>query len=947
MKLFNAIKTFIICLSILALNACMDTTQKHMDLSGEWSFAIDSLNVGENENWFSKDLTDIVKLPASMAENGKGNDVTVNTNWTGNMWNDSLWYKDPKMKKYRQKGNIKVPFWLTPVKDYKGAAWYQKSVTIPEDWNNKKINLHLERVHWESTVWVDDKKVGMQNTLATSHDYDLTEFLTARNHAISIRVDNRVKDINVGIDAHSISDNTQSNWNGIVGDIELRATPKLSLSLVKLYPDVSNKTVKVVAQIENYSENSNATLMLQAKEKSIDAEVLGEVKKEIKLNSNNEIEVVYDMGDNPKLWDEFNPNLYEMQLTLKSDEGTDTKTIDFGMREFKADGTVFKVNGRPIYLRGTLECAIFPKTGYPPTDVDSWKRIYKIIQAHGLNHMRFHSWCPPESAFEAADEMGVYIQAEASAWLANLGDGTPVDKWLYKEGEAIINAYGNHPSFVMMTYGNEPSGKYHKEYLTKYVDYFKDFDNRRLYTSGAGYPYLDNMDYYNHRGPRIQGWNENLKSVINAKPPQTEFDWSKFIDKTPMPYVSHEMGQWCVYPNFKEMAKYTGVLKPKNFKIFKESLEENGMEKLADSFLLASGKLQTLCYKADIEAALRTKGMAGFQLLDLHDFPGQGTALVGVLDAFWDEKGYVSPEEFKNFSGTTVPLARLAKRTFKNTDTLSAEIEIAHFGKEALKNAIPKWTLTKSNGSVFSKGELKTVDIPIGNGIKLGAINQHLIAIDNPQKLILNVMVNEFKNSWDIWVYPNQKASINNKSGYKVISKLDANTLAYLNNGGNVLLNITKGDIKSEYGGDIGIGFSSIFWNTSWTKEQKPHTLGVLCNPEHPALTHFPTEYHSNWQWWDAMSHSNVIIFDDLPNLQPIIRVIDDWFKNRKTALLFEAQVGQGKLIFSGIDLHTNIENRLEAKQLLYSLQSYMESDDFKPKTILNTNHIQNLLNYK
>ncbi|WP_396600884.1 glycoside hydrolase family 2 protein [Algibacter sp. R77976] len=925
----------------------MDTTQKHMDLSGEWSFAIDSLNVGENENWFSKDLTDIVKLPASMAENGKGNDVTVNTNWTGNMWNDSLWYKDPKMKKYRQKGNIKVPFWLTPVKDYKGAAWYQKSVTIPEDWNNKKINLHLERVHWESTVWVDDKKVGMQNTLATSHDYDLTEFLTARNHAISIRVDNRVKDINVGIDAHSISDNTQSNWNGIVGDIELRATPKLSLSLVKLYPDVSNKTVKVVAQIENYSENSNATLMLQAKEKSIDAEVLGEVKKEIKLNSNNEIEVVYDMGDNPKLWDEFNPNLYEMQLTLKSDEGTDTKTIDFGMREFKADGTVFKVNGRPIYLRGTLECAIFPKTGYPPTDVDSWKRIYKIIQAHGLNHMRFHSWCPPESAFEAADEMGVYIQAEASAWLANLGDGTPVDKWLYKEGEAIINAYGNHPSFVMMTYGNEPSGKYHKEYLTKYVDYFKDFDNRRLYTSGAGYPYLDNMDYYNHRGPRIQGWNENLKSVINAKPPQTEFDWSKFIDKTPMPYVSHEMGQWCVYPNFKEMAKYTGVLKPKNFKIFKESLEENGMEKLADSFLLASGKLQTLCYKADIEAALRTKGMAGFQLLDLHDFPGQGTALVGVLDAFWDEKGYVSPEEFKNFSGTTVPLARLAKRTFKNTDTLSAEIEIAHFGKEALKNAIPKWTLTKSNGSVFSKGELKTVDIPIGNGIKLGAINQHLIAIDNPQKLILNVMVNEFKNSWDIWVYPNQKASINNKSGYKVISKLDANTLAYLNNGGNVLLNITKGDIKSEYGGDIGIGFSSIFWNTSWTKEQKPHTLGVLCNPEHPALTHFPTEYHSNWQWWDAMSHSNVIIFDDLPNLQPIIRVIDDWFKNRKTALLFEAQVGQGKLIFSGIDLHTNIENRLEAKQLLYSLQSYMESDDFKPKTILNTNHIQNLLNYK
>jgi hypothetical protein len=929
------------------LNACADVTQKQMDLSGEWGFKIDSLDVGENESWFSKDLTDVVKLPASMAENGKGNDVTVNTNWTGNMWNDSLWYKDPKMKKYRQKGNVKVPFWLTPVKDYKGAAWYQKTVNIPEDWKNKKINLHLERVHWESTVWVDDKKVGMQNTLGTSHDYDLSEVLTTGSHVISIRVDNRIKDINVGIDAHSVSDNTQSNWNGIVGDIQLRATPKLSLGLVKLYPDVSNKTVKVVVQIENYSEAKNVQLMLQAKEKSIDGNTLDALKKEISLNSNNEVVLEYDMGDNPKLWDEFNPNLYEMQLTLKSDEGIDTKGIDFGMRDFKADGTVFKINGRPIYLRGTLECAIFPKTGYPPTDVDAWKRIFEIIQAHGLNHMRFHSWCPPEAAFQAADEMGVYIQAEASAWLANLGDGTPVDTWLFKEGEAIINAYGNHPSFVMMTYGNEPSGKYHKEYLTKYVNHFKDFDNRRLYTSGAGYPYLENMDYYNHRGPRIQGWNENLKSVINAKAPQTEFDWSKFIDKTPMPYVSHEMGQWCVYPNFKEMSKYTGVLKPKNFEIFKETLEENGMEKLADSFLLASGRLQTLCYKADIEAALRTMGMAGFQLLDLHDFPGQGTALVGVLDAFWDEKGYVSPQEFSQFSGQTVPLARLQQRTFKNTDTLSATIEIAHFGENELKNVVPEWTLTTFDGSVFANGKLDKIDISIGNGIQLGTIHQPLNDIEKAQKLTLNIIVNNYKNTWDIWVYPNENTSIPTENSFKVVHKFDSNIIKFLESGGSVLLNITKGDIAPEYGGDIGIGFSSIFWNTSWTKEQKPHTLGILCNPEHPALADFPTEYHSNWQWWDAMSHSNAIIFDEIPEINPIVRVIDDWFKNRKTALIFEAKVGKGKLLFSGIDLHTNLNKRLEAQQLLYSLKKYMVSEDFNPRTTLSINEINKLLNYK
>ncbi|GAA4973951.1 sugar-binding domain-containing protein [Algibacter aquimarinus] len=946
MKFYKTIYILTICLSILALVACTDNQQKEMDLAGEWNFKIDALDVGEQDNWFNTTLNDVVKLPGSMAENGKGNDITVNTNWTGNMWNDSLWYKDPKMKKYRQKGNVKIPFWLQPVKDYKGAAWYQKTVVIPEDWNNQNINLHLERVHWESTVWVDDKKVGMQNTLATSHDYSLTDVLNPGEHTISIRVDNRINDIDVGKDAHSISDNTQSNWNGIVGDIKLSASPKLALGTIKLYPNVSNKTVKVVAQLNNSSNSKSAQLILQAKEKFVDGTVIQAQKKDIQITENKEVVLEYNMGDNPKLWDEFNPNLYEMQISLESDAGTDTKRINFGMRDFKAEGTIFKINERPIYLRGTLECAIFPKTGYPPTDVDSWKRIFKIIKAHGLNHMRFHSWCPPEAAFIAADEMGIYIQAEASAWLANLGDGNPVDKWLYKEGEAIINKYGNHPSFVMMTYGNEPSGRHHKAYLTDYVNHFKKFDDRRLYTSGAGYPYLDNMDYYNHRGPRIQGWNENLKSIINAKAPQTEFDWSTFIDKTPMPYVSHEMGQWCVYPNFKEMSKYTGVLKPKNFEIFKEILEENGMGKLADKFLLASGKLQTLCYKADIEAALRTKGMAGYQLLDLHDFPGQGTALVGVLDAFWDEKGYVSPEEFKAFSGKTVPLARLKQRTFKNTDTLSATIEIAHFGEEELKNTTPKWELTKSDGSLFSEGKLNTTDIPMGNGIELGTVNQSLNTITEVQKLTLNVSVNDFKNSWDIWVYPEEKPAIDSKIDFRVFSKLDAKTMAYLNNGGNVLLNITKGDIAPEYGGDIGIGFSSIFWNTSWTKEQKPHTLGILCNPEHPALANFPTEYHSNWQWWDAMSHSNAIIFDDMPDINPIVRVIDDWFKNRKTALIFEAKVGKGKLLFSGIDLHTNIDERLEAQQLLYSLKSYVASDAFNPETTIEIDQIKKLLKY-
>ncbi|WP_147676541.1 sugar-binding domain-containing protein [Algibacter pacificus] len=924
--------------------ACEHKQELSINLSGEWSFKIDSLDQGVKEQWFQKTWSEHINLPGSMTENGLGNDITVETNWTGNMWNDSLWYKDPKMKKYRQKGNVKVPFWLTPVKEYKGAAWYQKTVDIPNSWENKYINLGLERVHWESTVWVDGEKIDMQNSLATAHNFNLSKILTPGSHTISIRIDNRVKDIDVGVDAHSISDNTQSNWNGIIGNIELTATSNSHIGNVKLYPDVKGKKVAVVTQIKNFvATDNNYELQLEVKSKTNTDQVLEKTIKKLTPNSKGEINIDFPMGENPLLWDEFSPNLYEMILTLKSSSGTNVKSIDFGMRDFKTKGTIFTINDRPVFLRGTLECAIFPLTGYPPTDVDSWKRIFKIIQSHGLNHVRFHSWCPPEAAFQAADELGVYLQVEASAW-TTIGDGAPVDEWLYKEGEAIINAYGNHPSFVMMTYGNEPSGKHHKEYLKNYVDHFKTLDNRRLYTSAAGWPLIDNLDYYNHKGPRIQGWNQNLESIINKYPPQTAYDYKGLVEKTPMPYVTHEMGQWCVYPNFKEMSKYTGVLKPKNFEIFKETLEENDMLKLADSFLLASGKLQTLCYKADIEADLRTKNLAGFQLLDLHDFPGQGTALVGVLDPFWDEKGYVTPEEYSKFCNETVPLARLEKRIFKNSDSLKASIEVAHFGAKPLNNVTPSWTLTKVDGSVFAKGNFNETNIQLGNGIALGQLNVPLNKVNKALKLTLAVQVERFENTWDVWVYPSKETKIENESNIKVVNTLDNNTIDYLEQGGKVLLNITKGDIAADKGGDIGIGFSSIFWNTSWTNGQKPHTLGILCNPQHPALAHFPTEYHSNWQWWDAMSNSNAIILNDFPKeITPVVRVIDDWFQNRKTALIFEVKVGKGSLLISGIDLHTNIENRLEAKQLLFSLKSYMASDKFEPKIDVNLKTIKAL----
>jgi hypothetical protein len=555
--------------------------------------------------------------------------------------------------------------------------------------------------------------------------------------------------------------------------------------------------------------------------------------------------------------------------------------------------------------------------------------------------MRFHSWCPPEAAFEAADRSGFYLSIECSAW-ATVGDHKPIDTFLYEESNRIIANFGNHPSFCMMPYGNEPDGVHLKEYLTAFVKYWKAKDGRRLYTTASGWPFIPENDYNSSPAPRIQHWDEGLRSVINREAPRSDYDWDDSLPSHAIPTVSHEIGEWCVYPDFKEMREYDGVLKPKNFEIFRDKLREHGMARLADSFLLASGKLQVLCYKADIEAALRTPRFGGFQLLDLHDFPGQGTALVGVLNPFWEEKGYVSANEYCRFCNATVPLVRLPKMIYNNNEELVASVEIAHFGEAPLRDITPAWTLKNASGIVLFRGQLPRTNIPVGNGFKLGEIKQHLAAIKQAGRFILSVVVDGYENSWELFVYPDSLPTAD--PSIYVTQELDARARDMLDKGGKVLLTIKKGSVKPDKGGNAGIGFSSIFWNTSWTNGQAPHSLGILCDPRHPALQEFPTQYYSNWQWWDAMTHGDAIYLDSVSSyVQPIVRVIDDWFTARPLGLIFECRTGKGKLLVSGIDLLTDREKRPEARQLLFSLEKYMAGPRFAPQLMVELRTINEL----
>jgi hypothetical protein len=942
-------KLFILLLIITGCARQNTEIRKTCSLAGEWQFRIDSLDRGIENRWFDTLAEETVRLPGSMAENGKGDEVSLKTPWTGEIV-DKSYFTDKRYERYRRTGNIKIPFWLKPVKYYKGVAWYQKEVVIPAEWADKNIILFLERPHWESTVYVNGKKAGTENSLAVAHQFDITDLLIAGKNLISIRIDNRMI-VPVGINSHSITDHTQSNWNGIIGDISLRASSKVFIREVRIYPDPEGKKAKVIVALTNKPGTvfkGDVAISCESINQPVSQRMRNVVVPVTTDSKDLQLVIDYPMGKNPALWSEHRPSMYRLSVNLKGAGGKNLDYVaqNFGMRNFKARGTQFEVNGQLIFLRGTLECCIFPLTGYPPTDTKSWEKVLSTFKDYGLNTVRFHSWCPPEAAFDVADKLGMYFQIECSSWAnsgTTVGDGGELDGFIYREGDRILSAYGNHPSFCMLAYGNEPAGINQNAYLGKLLTYWKAGDSRRAYTSGAGWPIIPENDYNLIADPRIQHWGEGLKSIINREAPQTLFDYRDIISKYLIPTVSHEIGQWCVYPDFKEIEKYTGVLKATNFEIFRESLNENSMGDQSEDFLMASGKLQALCYKADIEAALRTPGFAGFHLLQLHDFPGQGTALVGVLNPFLESKGYITPGEFRMFCNETVPLARMQKMTYYNDEPFKAFIEIAHFGEKPMENAEFICQVTNDTGKIIKREIFIKDKIGIGNCTEIGLFQMGLSDFKIAQRLTLEVSVanSSFKNRWDFWVYPAKQEL---KTGSVLITdKLDKTASSFLKKGGSVLL-LNYGTIGKDKGANVAIGFSTIFWNTAWTNNQPPHTLGILCDPGHPVFNDFPTEFHSNWQWWDPVSHSQAMILNGFPsNLKPLIQPIDTWFENRRLALAFESKTGGGKLMVCSIDLINIPADRLVSRQLLISVLDYMNSDSFNPQVEVSIDKIKEL----
>ena len=965
---------YFLLIPLLLFAYILPSAAQTIDLSGQWQFRIDRDGKGESEAWYAATtpFDDTILLPASMPQRLKGDDISVNTRWVGSLY-DSSYFFNPYMKRYRNPGkDMKLQFFLTPDKHYVGKAWYKKTITLPDSADLPMYALYLERPHITTQVWVNGEKVDrMQKSLSVPHVFYLYGMLNPGENTIAICVDNDPETVKVGQDSHSITDQTQGDWNGIVGKMELR--PFNALDYVAVYPDIDNRRANVHVEMLDCKPGKKATLTLKATAFNTDkTHAVSSKPVQIILSDDKVVssDVALDMGDGMLLWDEFHPQLYRLEVCLTTADGrTYSKETVFGMRKIEIRDKMFYVNGRQIQLRGTVENCNFPNTGYPPMDVDSWLRVFNRCKAYGLNHVRFHSYCPPEAAFLAADMVGMYIQPEGPSWPnhgVKLGRGEPIDTYLMDESLAIVDEYGNHPSFTFFAFGNEPAGNWVK-WSTDHVAQMKQHDPRHLYCGfsvGGGWAWQPGSEYAVKAGARgLNEWSKRApESIVNFEKNITTYN-GKDMPNTPitMPFVSHETGQWCAFPNFDEIPKYTGVNKAKNFEIFRDLLRDNGMESRAHDFMMASGKLQAICYKAEIERTMRTPRYAGFQLLALNDYSGQGTALVGLTDVFFDDKGYMTSEEFREFCSPIVPLAKMPKFTYKSDETFVADVELNQFSDAAMKNAKIHWSLTpapKTQGGIMllnqpaplAEGDFDARDFPVGGNIPIGRISVPLSEVEEASRYTLSVSIpgTEVRNHWDIWVYPTQlttKVKYEKKSwipkGIYVTDSLDAKAIKTLNKGGKVL--ICAGG-KVTYGKEVVQQFTPVFWNTSWFKMRPPHTTGILVDNAHPIFDLFPTDYHSDLQWWELVNRAQVMQFTDFPtDFQPLVQSIDTWFVSRKIGMLFEAKVGKGKLVMTTMDITNNLDKRIVARQMRESILSYMQSDKFAPAWDININNVSDL----
>ena len=786
---------------------------------------------------------------------------------------------------------------------YVGKATWKRTVELSSTDCAYPLELFLERVMWASEAFWDGEPMRPEcscgepssricDSLATPHVYSVPQKLrTPGRHEVRIVVDNSCR-YNFSRQSHAYGPNMQAVWNGVLGRIELRrAHPLRKARVFASAPSGGSFAVEVPCEV-------------------MSVETEGLKASGWKTEGGR---VVVTLAEEPVWWNEFHPMLYTVRLTSK--DGF-THNIRFGFRTVGTEGRLLTLNGNKIFTRGNVENANFAKDGIPWMDKDEWLRVFRMLKNEdGVNAVRFHTWCPPEAAFAAADELGIILHPEAGIWTDKwmsdgdeVGNGKPVDGFVHREMKAIADAYGNSPSFFSLSIGNE-LGNSNFETMGKWVEEHKKYDPRALCYASSARKLTPADDFsLSHVVPGKGLAREKLM-------PHTDWDYEDIYSTATIPTIAHEIGQWPVYPIWNELfAPFTGTMRPWNLTRHRDTAAKKNALRFQREYHVASAKLNRLIYKEEVESFLRTPSCAGLQLLEVQDYTGQAEALVGWRDPFYALKtGFKGLPQFSTVWGPVCFLARFPRFTYVVGETYRAVLQIRNLTEKAL-----------AAGTAFEyelggkKAEIKLPEMIAPGEVKtVGTVECLLTDAMTAQRQTLRFG----DNQWNFWVYPREEKCPAPKN------VVETGDLAVMKDA------LAKGKTVLYSGASCMSAkgrFKSVYWSARWfpVANTTGAALGTWFNVKHPALAGFVTDDFTDWQWYSLAQGATIHALKGMPEeFRPIALSVNDFHFSDFTATMFEVLVGKGRLFVCGFDL---TKDTPEAKRLRASVCAYLADSPAK-----------------
>lgn len=974
-----------ICYGIFCMEKGLwDGAYMRILLNGKWHVVLEDGTTGQMD------------LPGTLDENGIGHrDVGANQ-----------WHPDAVLGNAAGEIDKDAPIAtrFTRRHTYEGEARISRKITVP-DYGTDRLFVLAERAR-ALRLLVDGEACAVfrQGTLSTPYIFELTGAAPGE-HEFTFLSDNSYPGMPKAAICYSsaATDETQTNWNGILGECSMYTRPQNFIDSLRVYPravkkEEKNKAggyvldvcvelapgakkvykdAKIILQSEALAAGELEDTQTLTEIISYSGEGLAEAGTDKEENSKT-MEIWFrdlPLRENVKLWDEDEGNLYEMAVTLDNgmsaeDKGGSTAECRtrFGIRSFGDNGSGrFALNGRTIFLRSEANCAEYPETGHPPMTVSEWKEILQKYRSYGINCVRFHSHCEPEAAFTAADELGMLLQPELSNWNPKDAFATEESIRYYRtELTAILKTYANHPSFVMLTLGNELQARGEgRDRMQDLVRTAKRMDPTRLYANGSNAFYGEEgcdpeSDFYTSQSCKdvvIRGTFSGMRGYLNENYPSADRTYDEAMAEIrkeyQKPVFSFEVGQFEVLPDFEELESFHGISDPVNLKLIKKRVEERGLLPTWEKYVEATGELSRLAYREEIEAAMRTRELSGISLLGLQDFPGQGTALVGMMNSHLEPKPYdfARPERFREFFQECRILVKLPHYTYEAGERLIAEVEVANFGKGNIEGVFC-WTLAekksasengncepaeiKSKNTVIATGEDTEITIcRPGSYTEVGSLDIPLDFVEKNTALTLKVRIGDCISAYPIWVY-RKTTPVCPENVYETRA-FDVKTREILQNGGRVYLSPDAD--KESLPNSIKTQFTTDFWSVGTFADQEGG-MGQLIDTEHPIFKEFPTDFHTDWQWWIMASKRAVI----LPHpMKMIITEMDSYAFLRPMAQLIEFRCLKGKVLLSTMELHKS-QQYPEARALQAAIYTYLSGENFEPAEELTEEELSTLV---